>query len=169
MKPLESETNFSESLVVSDADECAALLADTVPLVMRAIRAEMRRYSSSDLSVLQFRALLFIGRHRGASLSDVAEQIGLTLPSISKMIDRLEARDLVVRRAAPGDRRRICPELTPLGKSTLQAAAASSRDHLAEQLSVLSPAERAIIVQAMHSLHSVFNSEQTIEDDSANG
>ena len=153
MKPLESETNLAE------ADESAALLlADIVPLVMRAIRDEMRSRRSPDLSLPQFRALLYIRRHPGTSLSDLAEHIGLTLPSISKMIDRLESRDLVTRRGAPDDRRRVCLELTALGKSTLQSASDSTREHLAERLSTLSPEERATIMQAMNSLRSVFGS-----------
>src|SRR5690349_17862335 len=125
MKPLDNET--------ISAEEAASILADTVPLVMRSIRADMRRHSGDDLTVPQFRTLMFVRRHSGASLSEVAEHIGLTLPSISKMIDRLEARDLLARLAAPNDRRRICLELTPLGLSTLKAASDASRDHLAQQ------------------------------------
>ena len=159
MKPLDNETNFS-------AEALAAILADTVPLVMRNIRADMRTQPGLDLSVPQFRTLLFLRRHPGASLSEVAEHIGLTLPSISKMIDRLEARDLLARLAAANDRRRISLELTALGSSTLKAASDVSRAHLAEQLAVLSLEERANIVQAMHSLRSVFSTESSAEDNS---
>jgi DNA-binding MarR family transcriptional regulator len=156
MKPLDNETNFS-------AEALAAILADTVPLVMRNIRADMRTQPGLDLSVPQFRTLLFLRRHPGASLSEVAEHIGLTLPSISKMVDRLEARDLLARLAAANDRRRVSLELTSLGVSTLKAASDVSRAHLAEQLAALSPDERATIVQAMHSLRGIFSSEPTPE------
>src|SRR5512140_3106886 len=129
MKPLADDSNRSYS-----ADECAALVAEVVPLVMRTSRAEMRGHRSPDLSVPQFRTLLFLRRQPGASVSDVAGHIGLTLPSISKMIDRLVTRDRVVRHSAPGDRRRICLELTPLGASTLQATTDATRKRLSERL-----------------------------------
>jgi DNA-binding MarR family transcriptional regulator len=164
MKPLDNEIDSSQPL--SSAEECAALVADIVPLVMRTIRAEMRRHRSADLSVPQFRTLAFLGRNPDASLSDVAEHIGLTLPSISKMVDRLEARELLMRRGASDDRRRLCLELTPLGRSTLQSAANMTRDHLAEKLAALSPDECSIISQAMNSLHRVFGPEPTPEDGS---
>ncbi len=151
-----------ESSLVASTEESAALVADTVPLVMRTIRAEMRSHRSPDLTVPQFRALGFLGRHPGASLSDVAEHIGLTLPSISKMVDRLETRGLVERHSAPGDRRRICLELTPLGSSTLKAATDATRVRLAELLVALSPEERAIVSQAMRSLRTVFGSGRSI-------
>ena len=172
MKPLESETNLLEAPDAVDAieiadsvdtvdsiDASAALLSDVVPLVNRTIRAQMRSHRGEDLSIPQFRTLLFLRRHPGASLSDVAEHIGLTLPSISKMIVRLEARDLVVRHGAPHDRRRICLELTDLGKSTLRAASDATRDHLSEKLALLTPEERAVLVQALHSLRSVFGTD----------
>jgi len=154
MKPLDDETNFT-------AEECAALLADTVPLVMRSIRADMRQHSGDDLTVPQFRTLMFLRRHPGASLSEVADHIGLTLPTISKMIDRLESRDLLARLAAANDRRRIRLELTPHGLSTLKSASDASRAHLAAQLAALSPEQRATLVEAMHNLRSIFNSEST--------
>jgi DNA-binding MarR family transcriptional regulator len=164
VKLLESETNLLSPF--ASADECAALLADTVPLVMRAIRAEMRRHSSADLSLPQFRALLFLRRYPGASLSEVSAHIGLTLPSISKMIARLEARDLVARRSAPGDRRRTCLELTAHGTLTLQSASEATRESLAQRLSALSPEKRSGISQAMTDLRSVFSAEPLLDDPS---
>ncbi len=151
MKPLANDTNQLYS-----AEACAALVAEIVPLVMRTIRSEMRGHRSPDLSVLQFRTLLFLRRQPGASVSDVAGHIGLTLPSVSKMIDRLVTRDLVVRHSAPGDRRRICLELTPLGLSTLQATTNATRERLSERLASLPPDARATIIEAMRSLQSVF-------------
>ena len=64
-------------------------LMEVVPLVMRTFRAEMRGSRANDLSVPQFRALGFVHRKPGTSLSDVAEHIGLALPSMSKLIDGL--------------------------------------------------------------------------------
>ena len=159
MKLLEEESNPSIS-----ADECAALLTDTVPLVMRTIRAEMRSHRTPDLSVPQFRVLVFLRSHPGTSLSDVADHIGLTLPSISKLIDRLVARKLVARSSASADRRRLSLQLTPLGESTLQTAAGATQARLADLLAALSPREREIIAEAMHSLRAVFSPARPAEN-----
>src|SRR5215217_7612844 len=87
---------------------CAAELFEVVPLIMRAMRAEVRRQRAPELSMPQFRALAFIGRNEGAALSDVAAFLGLGLPSTSKLIDGLVEARLVTREIAPGDRRRVC-------------------------------------------------------------
>ena len=92
MKPLENETNFSAEVWRAAGGHRAAGHAQYP-------RATCAATAAADLSVPQFRTLLFLRRHPGASLSEVAEHIGLTLPSISKMIDRLEARDLLARLA----------------------------------------------------------------------
>jgi len=146
-------------------ESCASLVADTVPLVMQTIRAEMRRHRGSDLSVPQFRTLTFLRRCPGASLSAVAEHVGLTPPSTSKMIDRLEKQGLLARYKKPGDRRRIALKLTPQGLSTLDTAASATRQRLAEQLAALSPEARHQISEAMHNLRQVFGGDQTSRTD----
>src|SRR5262245_1667093 len=119
------------------ADECAREILEVVPLIMRVIRTYMRAHSISELSVTQFRTLAFLNRHPGASLSDVAEQIGLTLPSMSKLIDGLVARQLVLRDVSPADRRCITLALTPLGQTTFQAARQATQVHLGQLLAGL--------------------------------
>lgn len=135
-------------------------MLEVVPLVMRVIRAEMRSRRAADLSVPQFRALAFLSRCEGASLSDVAEHIGLTLPSISKMVDGLVTRGLVARRPSAGDRRRVALALTPQGEAVLEAARRGTQARLAEMLTALTAEERAVIARAMHTLRQVFASGQ---------
>ncbi len=83
--------------MTTSPDACAQEILDVVPVVMRSIRAEMRRHRTADLSVPQFRTLAFIDRNADASLSDVAEHIGLTLPSMSKIVEGLVVRKFVTR------------------------------------------------------------------------
>ena len=142
--------------MTTSPDVCAQEVLEVVPLVMRAIRAEMRHHRTADLSVPQFRALAFINGHVDASLSDVAEHIGLTLPSMSKIVDGLVARKLVTRQTAPEDRRRMTLALTARGQSALQASREATRACLAEDLARLTERERETIKQAMCSLRPVF-------------
>lgn len=137
------------------SEECAHQVLDVVPLVMRAIRVEMRRHAL-DLSVPQFRVLTYLNRAEGASLSDVAEHIGLTLPSMSKMIDGLVVRGLVTRQTSTTDRRCVTLALTARGKSAFEAARRATQARLAQMLAALPAGERASVVQAMQALHPIF-------------
>lgn len=139
-------------------DTCAQEILEVVPAVMRSIRAELRRHRAADLSVPQFRTLAFVERQADASLSDVAEHIGLTLPSMSKIVDGLVARKFVTRQTHPTDRRRMTLTLTARGLSALAASRAATRACLAEAMTVLSDRQRETVVQAMEILRPVFAS-----------
>ena len=136
--------------------ECAREVLDTMPLIMRTLRSEMRSHRTPDLTVPQFRTLMFLHRHTGASLSDVADHMGLTLPSMSKVVDGLVARGLVARQTPPEDRRRVSLTLTASGQVTLQSARTATQACLAEALKTLSEAQRTSIIDAMRALRPLF-------------
>jgi DNA-binding MarR family transcriptional regulator len=104
---------------------------------------------------------MFLQRHEGPSLSDVAEHLGLTLPSMSKLVDGLVASGVVVRRPHPGDRRRVTLTLSEGGRSTLQAVREATQAHLASMLATLSADQRAVVVEAMQALQEVFAPDRT--------
>jgi DNA-binding MarR family transcriptional regulator len=145
--------------MVTSSAACAQEVLEVVPQIMRAIRTEMRRHRTADLSIPQFRALGFIDRNASASLSDAAEHIGLTLPSMSKMVDGLVARKLVTRQTDAADRRRLTLALTRSGQTALETSRAATRACLAENLAALTEVERANVVKAMAALRPVFASE----------
>ncbi len=133
---------------------------EAVPLVTRAIRAQLRRQRGADISVPQFRSMGYLDANNGASLSDLASHIGLTLPSMSKLIDGLVSRKLVNRVPDGRDRRKICLSLTPLGREQLRAAHRSTEKFLAERMSVLPEDELNSISQAMDLLKRLFMRDQ---------
>ncbi len=141
-----------------DPDEIARHLLEAVPLVMRTIRSEMRSHRDPDLSVPQFRALGFIDRNPGASLSDLAEHMGLALPSASRLVEGLVSRNLAKRQEDRADRRRMVLRLTPGGRDTLAGARQATQERLAARLAAFSRKDRAAITQAMLLLRSAFAS-----------
>ncbi|MCX6375313.1 MAG: MarR family transcriptional regulator [Armatimonadetes bacterium] len=151
MKPLAGQSNSP-----SDCDECVLQVLTTVPVIMRAIRAEMRSRRPAGLSVPQFRALAFLYRREGVSLSQVAERMGLTLPTVSKMIDTLVKRGFVVRDISATDRRCVVLKLTSEGKSAYDSANRYAQARLAEDLKALSPSEREDVARSMRVLRRIF-------------
>lgn len=143
------------------AEQTSHRLLEVVPLVMRAIRAEMRSHRTPDLSVAQFRTLGFVDRNPGVSLSDVAEHMGLALPSISKLVDGLTNRGLASRRESREDRRRRELRLTRAGSGLLAAARSAAQKQLAQRLAGLSAGERAVVAQAMALLRDAFGAAAT--------
>jgi DNA-binding MarR family transcriptional regulator len=137
--------------------ECARAVLEVAPLIMRTLVGEIRRRPDMDLSVPQLRSLGFLRDHEGACLSDVAEHLGLTLPSMSKLIDGLVARAFVLRHTHPSDRRRVTLALTEGGRNALQVAHEQAPAFLAGRLVALRESELAAIVEALEILKPLFD------------
>ena len=137
-------------------EECARQLLDTTPQIMRFIRAEMRSHRGHDLSVPQFRTLTFINRNPEVSLSNLANHLGLTLPSTSKLVDGLVNQKLITRRESKEDRRRLTLVLTKSGEDILRVARGATQDYLKNILGELSADELSAVIHAMNLLHPLF-------------
>ena len=140
----------------ASSDAIAREILDIVPIIMRVIRTEMRSHRSADLAVAQFRALLFISRNPGSSLLAVAHHLGLTPPTVSKMVDGLVLNDLVSRESSRADRRMVNLTLTAQGQEILDKARNGAQTRLAEILSRLNSEEGETVLQAMHLLQPLF-------------
>jgi DNA-binding MarR family transcriptional regulator len=143
------------------SQECAAKVMETIPLVMRVIRADMRAQGSTTLSVPQFRTLAFLDRNPGASLSDLAEHLGVTRATASATIERLVQRAYVHRNDHPQERRRIVLKLTEAGNHHLQQAREQTRTHIADLLKHLSEDQILQIEEGLILLKQVF--EETLK------
>lgn len=137
-------------------DLCTQELMETTPLILQAIRVEMRRGRGSDISIPQFRTMRFIQRYPDSSLSHLAEYLGLTLPSASKLVDGLTKQKLVTRKESTTDRRKLTLVLTSAGAELVDTARASARASLARKLKDLSEEELQTIQDAMQLLQPIF-------------
>lgn len=136
--------------------DCAHEILEGVPMIFRVIRAELRKHGAKEMSVPQYRTLAFVYRNEGASLSEVCDHIGLTLPTMSALVDGLVVRGLVNRRTDPEDRRCMTLTLTAPGRARLQSARAATMAYLEERLHHVSASDRATITLAMRMLRELF-------------
>lgn len=119
----------------------------------------MRDASAANLSIVQFRTLAYLDRNRGATLSDVAEFIGLTLPSASKLVQSLLLRGFLIRQTDSSDRRKSALTPTSAGVKILDSARKATRRELAEELSKIPAMQRQMILGAMGALREVYPCE----------
>jgi DNA-binding MarR family transcriptional regulator len=153
-------TNSSSSALTSpNAADVAALVVDVMPLVMRAIRREMRAAAADSVSVPQLRALLFVRQNPETNLSALAEHLGIGLTGASGLVDRLVRQQLLTRVTDPAERRRIQLTVTAQGKARLDEAIGSTRDAVETALAGLAPHDAIAIEQAMIVLRDAFQHE----------
>mgnify|MGYP001454609019 CR=1 FL=1 len=147
-----------ESNPASSAD-CARQVLDVVPAVMRPLRQQMRSHRAAGLSIPQFRALCFVERYDGASLSAVAEHLDLSLPTVSRMVNGLVERGYMQRRSSQDDRRHMSLSLRPRGQAIMKAARQATQEFLADKFQDLTAPQRQALYVAMRALHEVFEQD----------
>src|SRR5258708_2978862 len=130
---------------------------DVVPFLMRLMRTKFRETRAGELTMAQFRTLAFIDSNQGASLSEVAGHIGLGLPSVSKLVNKLVIRELIIRDLHGTDRRRICLKLTARGKRELDAAYQHAHVYFAEKFSQMSLVDRSRVLEALLGMRGLFD------------
>jgi DNA-binding MarR family transcriptional regulator len=166
MQPLRATTDADQ------ASDCALEVLDSVPPVIWFIRREMRAFRKG-LSLAQFRTLALIYRTPSASLSAVAEHIGASLPTASRLVQGLVQQRLLTRQGSADDRRQLSLAITPEGQTVLHTAWSSTRDRLMDQLKDLSPHQKQAVTEAMLVLKGIFGAlglrNQKPEHSSGNG
>jgi DNA-binding MarR family transcriptional regulator len=90
--------------------------------------------AATDLTLAQWRALVVIGRSDGQRVGDVGSRIGMSLPSASRLIRRLERRGYVSIERDETDRRATLVRLTDDGRRTRAAVIARRRELMTSAL-----------------------------------
>jgi DNA-binding MarR family transcriptional regulator len=144
----------------ANIDELIHEFLDVVPMMMRRVRAEFRSHRTPDLSVPQFRALVFTNRNPGTALSPLADHLGLTLPSTSKMVDHLVLQGYLDRQSSREDRRKLTLQITPQGKSILEASYQATQRRLQTLFENLSAQEQEGLLASLRILRTLFEPSQ---------
>ena len=105
-----------------------------------------------DITPSQLRALRVLRRHGTMRLSELSEHLHIAPRSTTEVVDALESRGLVRRRADPGDRRATLVEVTEPGTSILDAIRAVRGTEAERIFGRLSAADRAAIAHYIASL-----------------
>ena len=133
----------------------AKQILEVIPPVMREIRKEMRSLAKSDLTVPQYRILNHLS-NTSSSNRDVAEWMGVTSPTMSRMINALVERSLLERAHGKKDRREVRLSLTPKGRKALEAIRAAVQQKLAEKFVNLPPEQKLQLSEGLEVLKNLF-------------
>lgn len=87
-----------------------------------AVAVFMEEVDAFGVTPVQYASLSAVLRHPGIDQRTLARSIGFDTSTIGSVIDRLEARGLMVRNASPADRRVRLLTLTEEGRQLLQQA-----------------------------------------------
>ncbi len=112
----------------------------------------MREANASDLTAVQFSALVVIREHPGIEATRVSDLIYFDRSTIGNVLDRLEKKGLILRQAGREDRRTKRLFLTPQGRAELRKLTAKVTRIAEGIVAPLSASDRARLVKLLSKL-----------------
>ncbi|MDC0433118.1 MAG: MarR family winged helix-turn-helix transcriptional regulator [Parvibaculales bacterium] len=128
--------------------------------ISRATASDSRALAkASALSVSQLIALQEINRARAISPSKLALKMSLSRGTMTSLMNKLEARNLVQRQADTIDKRRWYFSLTPTGQTMIEQAPRMLHEQFSEKFGQLQQWEQAQIISALERIVSMLDAE----------
>ena len=148
---------------------------DAIRRIVQALRVSSRASEQRlGLSGAQLFVLQTLARQGAWSLNDLADRTATHQSSVSVVVDKLVARELVRRTQSRMDKRRVELSITAAGRKLLARAPEAAQERLITGLSLLPDGDRKGLARALSELARQMQvSEERpqlfFEDDSNNG
>ena len=112
------------------------------------------------LTTPQLLCLHALAKSESMILTDLAKEVNLGVSTVNGIIDRLELKQFLTRNRSAEDRRKICLEISPAGKTIISKAPSLLQDKLAASLSELSDAEQLAITESLELIVKLMEAEK---------
>jgi DNA-binding MarR family transcriptional regulator len=129
--------------------------------IFKAARNQVPRdWHRLELTMPQLKVLLSLFVDGPVDCSSLAEAVGVSLPTMNGVLERLKERGLIVRRPDRQDHRRILNSLTARGQRLMQGLWTSHQDWLSELLDRMDTTDLETIEQALTIIVSALNRQE---------
>jgi DNA-binding MarR family transcriptional regulator len=133
-----------------DGDVGDALMDATRALV--GVAARSLAEVGDEVSLAQFRVLVLAGAEGGPAMGDLARTLAVNPSTATRLCETLEAKGLLARRPAPGNRRTVRATLTADGRRLVARSLRSRRRRLDDALRRLDPDARRQLRRSLREL-----------------
>ncbi len=124
----------------------------TASRVLVAIAARSLADAGEEVTLTQYRSLVVVASRGPQSIAALADAVGVTPPTASRLCERLVRKGLVRRRTDRRDRRQVRIALTAGGRELVDAVTANRRREIAALLASMAAADQAQLVTALRQL-----------------
>jgi DNA-binding MarR family transcriptional regulator len=122
--------------------------------VLVAVAARSLADVAEEVTLTQYRTLVVLASRGPQNLAGLADAVGVTPATATRMCDRLVRKDLIRRRTERDDRRQLRVALTVKGRSLVDAVTGRRRQEIARIMNEIPVEQQAVVVQALGRLAS---------------
>lgn len=139
-------------LQVGDDDLADAILRAIRRIIRKTSEHSRKVFHESGLTVPQLLCLQIISdakRDSELTAAELAERVQLSPATISRLLDRLESAELIVRTRSKSDRRRVQLSATRQGRLKLRKLPAPLQEKFLQQLLELPESKRRALLRSL--------------------
>ncbi len=119
------------------------LVANLHHSLRRALDAELARFG--DVSSAQWVVMMVLTHQDEVTAADLAKRLNYDPGSMTRLLDRMQDKDLIQRSRATGDRRRIRIELTATGQALAPSLPTAAINVINQALAGFTPEEHQLL------------------------
>jgi DNA-binding MarR family transcriptional regulator len=128
--------------------------------VIRAIGIHSKQLNKkSGLTGPQLMVMTKIAQLDGPMAKQVAKEINLSPATVTSIIDRLEVKELVVRRRSQLDKRKVELYISSVGETRLQDAPKPLQEHFIKRFQALESWEQSQLLSSVERIASMMDAE----------
>jgi DNA-binding MarR family transcriptional regulator len=117
--------------------------------VLVAVAARSLSDIAEEVTLTQYRTLVVLASRGPQNMAGLADAVGVTPATATRMCDRLVKKKLVIRRTERGDRRQVRLALSKTGLDLVTAVTSRRRQEIERIIGAVPPEERGVLVQAL--------------------
>jgi DNA-binding MarR family transcriptional regulator len=117
--------------------------------VLVAVAARSLADAAEEVTLTQYRTLVVLASRGPQNLAGLAEAVGVTPATATRMCDRLVRKRLISRRIERGNRRNVRVALTATGRELVNTVTEARRHEIERIVSAIPTDERNVLVQAL--------------------
>ena len=144
----------SKSHAPSEAHDSVVDAVLSASRVLVAVAARSLADVAEEVTLTQYRTLVVLASRGPQNLAGLADAVGVTPATATRMCDRLVRKDLIRRRTERDDRRQLRVALTAKGRSLVDAVTGRRRQEIARIINEIPVEQQAVLVQALGRLAS---------------
>ena len=132
------------------------LLVDLFNDILQIEQNALKNGPLSDLSVTEIHTIEAIGMYEPRSMSEVAQDLNITVGTLTTAINKLIKKEYVERKRIEEDRRVVLIQLTKKGKLAYRIHEKFHKDMIVETIDGLSEDEEEVLIMSLEKLNKFF-------------
>ncbi len=140
------------------------LLVNTFHDILKLEEDSLAKASANRLSINEMHLLEAIakGKDEGRSITDIARELSITLPSVTAAVNKLAKKDFVIKGKHEADKRLVIVFLTPEGKRAEAAHRFFHRKMVNAASQGLNEEEKDALLKGLTRLHQFFRDQKPL-------